>query len=96
MHSRSCICTHIVQSDQRRGPAPSVITDGVENAILPDSWQELLNEESKEYSTDRCQEQIVHHKYPVEFEWFPFLHEFSSCENSHVIGCEHRGTRSEG
>ena len=53
---------HVVKCNKGLSPSTTVITNGVEEAVMPESWKELLNEEDQQDATSKSQEEVVDHK----------------------------------
>lgn len=80
--------THVVKNDQRLGPSTAVVTDGIEDAVAPDSGEQLLDEQHQENGADDGQEQVVDHEQGVELERGEVLHDLTATENNDVVGHE--------
>lgn len=78
--------THVVKNDQGLSPSTTVVTDGVEDAVAPDSGEQLLDEQHQENGADNGQEQVVDHEQRVELERREVLHNLAATENHDIVG----------
>ena len=92
MSAISCVefGTHVVEHDEGLRPSTTVVTDGVEDTMPPESREELLNEEDQQDGTDGGQEEIVNHEQSVELESGEVFHDFTTTEDYDVV-CHHEG-----
>lgn len=72
-----------------------MVTDGKEDAFADNGWQELLNEESQEYSADGGEIEVVDQEQGLELERLAVAHELSAGENDEVIDDNEDGRRLE-
>lgn len=78
--------TYVVQNDQGLGPAATVVTDGVEDAVAHNGGEELLDEQGQQDGADDGQEQVVDHEEGVELESGDVLHDLAAPEDDDVVG----------
>lgn len=88
--------THVVQNDQRLGPSTFVVTDGVENTVVPEGGDELLDKQNQQDTTDDGQDQVVQHEQSVQLEGLHVLHDLTATEDDHIVGDEDGGGLFEG
>lgn len=68
-----------------------MVANGEEDAIFPDSGEQLLNKERQQSRAYRGQVEVVDHKQRVELERREVLHDGATTEDDHVVGDQHRG-----
>jgi len=89
--------TYVVENNERLSPTTVVVTDSVENAVVPESGDQLLQEQDQQDTTDDSQDQVVDHEESVKLEGGEFLHDLTATENNHVVGNHHhRGLLKSG
>lgn len=76
----------IVQNKKRLSPSTSVVTDAVEQAILPESRNQLLQEQDKQPSREQGKEQVVNLKQKTQLDRIKVLHDFAPTKDDRIIG----------
>lgn len=54
--------TYIIQNNEMVGPSTLHVANSKEKALVVQSWDQLLGEESQQYATDRSEVEVVDHK----------------------------------
>lgn len=78
--------TYIVENDQGLSPTTVVVTDGEENAMVPDGGDQLLDEQSQKRCADGGQVEVVDHEQQVQLEGLAVLHERATTEDDDIVG----------
>jgi hypothetical protein len=84
--------TYVVQDNKRRRPSTIVVANGVEHASPHQRWNQLLQKQQQQYSTNRRQVKVVNLEQSVQFQRLPILHNFPSTEDDDVV-CDERPCR---
>lgn len=77
--------THIVEDNERLGPAAIDVADGVEDALANESREELLNEQRQEDTTDGGEVEVVDEEERLELEGLAVAHQLPAAKDDGVV-----------
>lgn len=87
--------THIVQDNQRLGPATIDVADGMEDTAANNRGNQLLNEESQKYAADGGEVEVVDEEERLELEWLAVAHGLATTKDDGVVDDDEDGRRLE-
>lgn len=87
--------THVVQDNQRLGPAALGVADGMEDAVAGNGGNQLLNEESQQDGAHGGEEEVVDEEERLELESRAVDHQLATAKDDGVVDDDEDGSRLE-
>ena len=66
-------------------PATFPMANGVEDTVSNNRGEQLLNEESQQYTANSSKVEVVDQEKPLKLEGFAVAHQLASTENDEVV-----------